>query len=73
VPSQVFLHGDGFSRAYVGAETAALTGDSVYPEVHNCFEAAELLTQAAPRAFLFINKSNLPAPEFMLLTHDWLE
>jgi hypothetical protein len=73
VPSHVFLHGDGFSRAYVGAETAALTGDSINIEVLYRRESALFLAQSTLITLFPINDSDLPAPELMLLPDSRLK
>jgi hypothetical protein len=57
----------------VGAEATALTGDSINIEVLYRCESALFLAQSTPSTLLLINKSDLPAPELMLLPDSWLK
>jgi hypothetical protein len=51
----------------VGTEAAALTGDSINIEVLYRCESALFLAQSTLSTLFLINKSDLPAPELMLL------
>jgi len=57
----------------MGAEATAFTGDSINIEVLYGGESALFLAQPTLSTLFLINKSDLPAPELMLLLDSWLK
>ncbi|MBA7647354.1 hypothetical protein ES703_55126 [subsurface metagenome] len=73
MPREVLLHSDSLFRAYIVAETAALTGDRVNLEILNCFKATHFLAKPTLGALVSVYNCLLPAPEFPLFLSNRLE